>query len=111
MSKKGTATAIALRATAVLLIVLGVWLLFHFVALMGADYDAARAWVAKPFNGGVLAAFIGIGAWHARMGMAEIIIDYVRDWPKDVLLFLNWLVAMGAIIVSLWAIYSLSFAG
>ncbi len=111
MSKKGTSTFIIQRASAVLLVPLGAWLLFSIVSVLGADYAGAQAWLSQPLNGAFFAAFVVIGAWHMRIGMAEIILDYVYSWAKDVLLFLNWIIAIGLIAFALFAVYSVSFAG
>jgi len=111
MSKKGTSTFIIQRATAVLLIPLAAWLLFDLVAALGADYAGARAWLRNPFNAGFVGAFIVIGALHMRIGMAEIIADYIYSWMKDVLYVINWLVALGLIAASAWSIYNIAFAG
>ncbi len=111
MSHKGTSTFVIQRATAVLLIPLGAWLLFSIVAVLGADYAGARAWLAQPINGILVGAFVVIGAFHMRIGMAEIIVDYIQSWVKDVLLVVNWLVALGLIVTVAWSIYTLSFSG
>lgn len=111
MSKKGTSTFIIQRASAVLLIPLGAWFLVGAVGHLGASYGEARAWVAEPVNGLLLAAFLIVGAWHMRIGMAEIILDYVFSWAKDVLLFINWLFSLALIVAVAWAVYRISFAG
>ena len=45
-----------------------------------------------PFNGLLLGAFLIIGAWHMRIGMMEIIADYIYPPLKGALLIINWLV-------------------
>ncbi len=111
MSKKGTSTFILQRASAVLLAPLSIWFLFEIVSALTADYATARAWVAAPWNALLLGAFFIIGALHMRIGLAEIIVDYVHSWAKDVFLFINWLAALGLIAAAAWSIYTLSFAG
>jgi succinate dehydrogenase membrane anchor subunit len=111
MSKKGTSSFIIQRATAVLLIPLAAWLLFNLIAVLGEDYAGARTWLENPLNSLFVSAFIVIGALHMRIGMTEIILDYIHSWMKDVLLFINWLVALGLIAATLWAVYTISFAG
>lgn len=110
MSKKGTSTFVLQRASAVLLVPLAVWLLINIVSALGADYAGARAWFSQPLNGALIGAFVVIGAAHMRIGMAEIIVDYIHSWAKDVLLIVNWLVSIGVIAAALWAVYSLSFS-
>lgn len=111
MSKKGTSTFIIQRASAVVLIPLGAWFLIGVVGHLGGSYADARAFAAQPLNGLLFGAFIVIGAWHMRIGMAEIILDYVYSWMKDVLLFLNWLICIGVAAAAIWSVYALSFAG
>ena len=110
MSKKGTSTFVLQRASAVLLVPIAVWLLINLVGALGADYAGARAWLAQPLNGALIGAFIVIGALHMRIGMAEIIVDYIHSWAKDVLLIVNWLVSIAVIAATVWAIYTLSFS-
>ncbi|NOX82588.1 MAG: succinate dehydrogenase, hydrophobic membrane anchor protein [Alphaproteobacteria bacterium] len=111
MSKKGTSSFILQRASAVVLAPLSIWFLFEIVSALTADYAAARAWLSAPLNAALLGGFFIIGALHMRIGLAEIIVDYVHSWAKDVLLFINWLAALGLIAVAGWSIYTISFAG
>ncbi len=111
MSTKGTSTFIIQRFTAVLLAPIAIWFLFGIVSALTSDYATARAWIANPWNGALLGAFLIIGAWHMRIGMMEIILDYIHSWLKDVLFLINWLVALGIIVASAWAIFHISFAG
>ena len=111
MSKKGTSSFVIQRATAVLLVPLATWFLINLVAHIGADYDRARAWLEQPFNGLLLAAFLIIGALHMRIGMMEIIADYIYSSMKGALLIINWLVALGVIAAVAWSIFNISFSG
>lgn len=111
MAHKGTSTFIIQRATAALMIPLGVWFLIGVVFHLGANYMVAREWLSQPLNAILLAAFITIGALHMRIGMAEIIADYIHGGLKGVLNILNWLAALSVIAGVLWALYNISFAG
>ncbi len=111
MAHKGTSTFIIQRATAALLIPLAIWFLISVVAHLGADYAAARAWVSQPLNGALLGLFIAIGAWHMRIGLEQIIVDYIHSKLKSALSALNWLIALSVIAGAAWAIYNISFAG
>lgn len=108
---KGTGTFIMQRATAALLIPLAIWFMIGVVSHLGAGHEAARAWLASPVNGGLLALFIVIGAWHMRIGMAEIIADYIQSGIRSVLNLINWLVCLAVIAAAVWAVYTVSFAG
>jgi succinate dehydrogenase / fumarate reductase membrane anchor subunit len=111
MSGKGTPVFIVQRASAVILIPLAAWFLISALSRLGADYETARAWLANPSYGVLFGAFLIVGAWHMRIGMAEIVIDYVHSWTKDVLLFLNRLLALALIAAAAWSVYAISFAG
>jgi succinate dehydrogenase / fumarate reductase membrane anchor subunit len=111
MAHKGTGSFIMQRATAALLIPLGIWFMIGVVSHLGADYEAARAWLASPVNGILLALFIVIGAWHMRIGMAEIVADYIGAALRGVLNLINWLVCLAVAAGAVWAVYTISFAG
>lgn len=108
---KGTSTFIMQRFTAVLLIPLAIWFLISVVSHLGADHAAARAWAAQWWNSLLLTLFVVIGAWHMRIGLAEIIADYIHSSLRKTLLALNWLIAFSVIAGVLWAVYNISFAG
>ena len=111
MSQKGTSTFVIQRFTAVLLLPLAAWLLINIVAHIGADYATARAWIGNMWNGVLLGAFLIIGAWHMRIGMSEIIADYIHGGLRTALYALNWIAALAVIGAVLYAVYTLSFAG
>ncbi len=111
MSEKGTSSFVIQRATAVLLIPFAIWLLINIVGHIGADYESARAWLRNPIKGLLLGAFIIIGAWHMRIGMMEIIADYIHSSLKSAFLIINWLVAIGVIAAVAWSVFHISFAG
>jgi succinate dehydrogenase / fumarate reductase membrane anchor subunit len=111
MAHKGTSTFIMQRFTAALMIPLAIWFLISVVSHLGADYAAAKAWAAQWWNSALLALFVVIGAWHMRIGLEEIIADYIHSGLGKVLLMLNWLIAISVIAGALWAIYNISFAG
>jgi succinate dehydrogenase / fumarate reductase membrane anchor subunit len=108
---KGTATFIAQRASAVALIPLVIWFLVGAVGLAGADYAAARAFAAEPVNAIALAAFIALSAYHMRIGVAEVIADYIHGGLKSVLSGVNWAFAIAVAIAGIWSAWALAFAG
>ena len=110
MAHKGTSTFIIQRATAAVLIPLAIWFLIGVTSHLGADYASARLWISKPINGVLMALFISIGALHMRIGMSEIIADYIHGALKKPLSMINWLTAIGIIAASFWALFNLTFA-
>jgi len=111
MSKKGTSTFILQRASAVVLIPLAIWFLISLVAHAGDSFAAMKDWLTQPLTSVTFAAFVVISAFHMRIGMAEVILDYIHSWLRGVFLFLNWILALGVIAAAVWSVYQLSFAG
>lgn len=108
---KGTSTFILQRATAVLLAPLAIWFLINVVGHLKSPYVSAYEWAANPWNGLPLFLLIAIGAVHMRIGMGEIIADYIHSWTGTILNVLNWLASIALIVGAGWALYSISFVG
>lgn len=96
MTHKGTATFIAQRTSAVILLPLTVWFLAGAVAHAGAGYEEVRSWLAAPLNAGLMGALIAAGAFHMRIGVNEIIDDYASAGSRGLLKLLNLFAAAGA---------------
>ncbi len=111
MAHKGTSTFVLQRASAVVLIPLSLWFLLKVVPLLGADYQTAHAWALQPVNAVLLALFLVISAFHMRIGLEEIVVDYIHSWLKTVLILLSWLAAIALMALAIWSAYQLSFAG
>ena len=93
------------RVTAVLLVLLVPWLVGLLVSLVGADVDAARLMVARPWNAIALALLIVAGLWHAKLGMQVVIEDYVHTrWIEVALQLLVTFVCAIAALASLYAL-------
>ncbi len=111
MSKKHTSTFILQRASAVVLVPLAIWFLVSLVAHAGDSFVDMKAWLSQPTTSLPFAALIVIGAYHGRIGLEEVIVDYIHSWPKTVLVLLSWLAALALMGVAVWSAYKLSFAG
>lgn len=108
MTHKGTATFIAQRASAVLLLPLVVWFLAGAVRNAGASYDDMRAWLGAPVNAALMGLLIAIGAFHMRIGADEIIDDYASGGFRGVWKLLNLFACLGAAALGIWSLYVLS---
>lgn len=87
------------RVTAVALIPLGLWFAASLIALLGADYEVARAWLSLPRNTVLMALFLGIMFHHSWLGVQVVVEDYVHGEGLKLLtmLILQFLhVALGA---------------
>jgi len=66
------------RYSALLLLLLSVWILWLGVSLAGADYAVARAVMSTPFNAGMTILLAGTLFYHAQLGLQVVIEDYVH---------------------------------
>ena len=104
---KGTATFIAQRLTAALLLPLVIWFVWSTVRLSGAGIDEARAFIAAPFNAAMFALVFVLSALHMRIGMNEIIDDYAHGGLRGVYKILNLFAALGAAALGLFGVFAL----
>lgn len=107
MTHKGTATFIAQRASAVLLIPLALWFLLSAAARVGEPFGVWRAFIASPLNAFLLALLLIVAGFHMRLGMNEIIDDYAGG-ARGVFKILNLLATLGAVALGLYALYVLA---
>ncbi|MEL6361182.1 MAG: succinate dehydrogenase, hydrophobic membrane anchor protein [Pseudomonadota bacterium] len=107
MSHKGTSTFIMQRASAVILIPIAIWFLWSLMAHAGEDLAGAEAWLKKPLNFGLFGTFVTIGALHGRIGVSEVIDDYIHGGMRGLFSALNWVVAIAVIAVTWWSLLSL----
>ncbi len=108
MTHKGTATFIAQRASAVLLLPLVIWFLAGAASNAGASFEAMRAWMASPLTAILMGLLIAIGAFHMRIGVDEIIDDYADKGFRGVWKLLNLFACLGAAALGIWSLYVIS---
>ncbi|MEQ9608461.1 MAG: succinate dehydrogenase, hydrophobic membrane anchor protein, partial [Kiloniellaceae bacterium] len=78
-AKDGTDTFWRQRLTAIANIPLLLFFVGLLIALNGAGYDEVRATLGNPFVTLVLILVLVSGFVHMRIGMKEIIEDYIHD--------------------------------
>jgi len=101
----------AQRFSAILLIPLTVWLVWTLAVLAGADYTAARDWMAAPWNAAMAMLLVGATFYHARLGMQVVIEDYVHQRALEIALqILVATVALAGAVVSMIAILRVAFS-
>jgi len=86
-AKEGVHHWYSQRASALLLILLVGWLIYASIALAGADYAAARAFVASPVNAAFLVVLIISMLYHAMLGLQVVIEDYVHSPATEIVLY------------------------
>lgn len=67
------------RLTALAMAPLMVWMLVLVFQLVGADYAAATALMSHPVNATVMLLCVGVGFWHASLGIQVVLEDYVSQ--------------------------------
>jgi succinate dehydrogenase / fumarate reductase membrane anchor subunit len=103
--KTGTGHFWTQRVTAIALALLVPWLVGLLVSMVGADVEAVRTAIARPWNAILLSAFVVALFWHAKLGIQVVVEDYVHTRATEIVLQLanTFLCALGAV-ASLYAI-------
>lgn len=109
MASKGTPKFIVQRCSAVMLLPLTVWFLISLIGNAGAGYLDMRAWLSAPLNAIIMFLLIIIGTVHMRIGMSEIIEDYIGRDIRPILMLLNTAFAVLIAIISAWSVLTLAF--
>ena len=104
----GTETFWRQRLTAVANIPLVIFLILSIVTHIGASYGDVRAFLARPLVALAFAALILSAAIHMRIGLKEIIEDYVHGGAKVVAILLATFFAVGIGLACLLAILKIS---
>jgi len=107
-ARSGTDTFWRQRVTAVANIPLVIFLILSLVANIGADYAEVRAYLAQPLVAILLLALVINAAIHMRIGLKEIIEDYVHGGAKVVAILLATFFAAGVGLASVVAIIKIS---
>jgi len=68
--------------TAVGLVPLSLWFVASIAGLAGADHAAFTAWIAKGPNSALLILTVALTCYHASLGLAMVIEDYVSCKAK-----------------------------
>jgi succinate dehydrogenase / fumarate reductase, membrane anchor subunit len=91
----GTETFWRQRLTAVANIPLVIFLIWSVVTHIGAGYDQVHAYLARPVVALLMLALVISAAIHLRIGLKEIIEDYVHGGGKVVAILLATFFAAG----------------
>jgi succinate dehydrogenase / fumarate reductase membrane anchor subunit len=109
-AKSGTEESWHMRVTSIALVPLSIAFVFIVVSLIGKDYEAARAILAKPLPALVFLLFILAGIYHMKLGAQSIIDDYVHaPQLKDIALIGNLFFAVAVGLACIYATLKLSF--
>jgi len=104
----GTETFWRQRLTAVANVPLVIFLILAIVTHIGASYADMHAFLARPLVALAFAALMLSAAIHMRIGLKEIIEDYVHGGMRVVAILLATFFAAGIGLASLLAIVKIS---
>lgn len=95
-ARSGAAAWKAMRYTSVALLFLTVWFVFTAVAMAGASYLEWAAWFRSPLNAGLMVLLVVTAFYHAKLGVQEVIEDYVHTESTKVaaVVALNFVAAL-----------------
>lgn len=94
----GTGHFIQQRLTAVGNLALALWLIVSLVRLPVGDYATMREWLASPLAAVPMVLLLVSVFWHIRLGLSELVEDYVDSGPLRVasVVLINFYVLAGA---------------
>jgi succinate dehydrogenase / fumarate reductase membrane anchor subunit len=104
----GTETFWRQRMTAVANVPLVIFLIYAIVTHIGADYAVVKAYLARPLVALLFLALAISAAIHMRIGLKEIIEDYVHGGAKMIAILLATFFAVGVGLASVVAILKIS---
>jgi succinate dehydrogenase / fumarate reductase membrane anchor subunit len=108
-SGRGTGTFWRQRVTALANIPLVIFLILSIVSHIGAGYAELRAYLAQPVVAILMLALVISAAIHMRIGLKEIIEDYVHgEGARLVAILLANVFAMGVGLACVFAIVKIS---
>ncbi|WP_311030776.1 succinate dehydrogenase, hydrophobic membrane anchor protein [Mesorhizobium koreense] len=111
-AREGTGHFWRVRVTSIALIVLSLYFLGFVISLNGTDYATVRAALAQPFATLMMGLFVLVGLVHMRLGMQEIIEDYIHaEGQKLVLLILSAFFCVAVGVASIFALLKLTLGG
>ena len=67
------------RLTAIALVPLTIWFCFSLASLPQMTHASLSAWLHSPFNAAMMILVIGVGLYHAKLGLQVIVEDYIAN--------------------------------
>jgi succinate dehydrogenase / fumarate reductase membrane anchor subunit len=108
-AKHGVHHFITLRATAIALLFLLPWFLISLFNAVRGGYDGAIDFIASPVNAVLLLLMVGASLYHMRLGMEEVIEDYIgRPFTKMLLLMLNSFISIVLFAAAAFAVLAIA---
>ncbi len=104
MAKRPTSTFVMQRASAVILIPIALWFLWSLTVHAGEDLAGAQAWLGQWHNKVLFGLFVTIGVFHGRIGLHEIIEDYIHGGLNNALNLLSIIAAVAIAGLTWWSL-------
>lgn len=97
------------RFTAMIQVPLVIWFLISVIRNAGASRAEFMAWAGEPLTAGLLVIFILSIFYHMRLGMTEVIEDYIhKKGTRSSLMTLNTVFALLLGTVAIFSIISIT---
>lgn len=110
-AKHGAGHFITLRVSAIALVVLVPWFLISMLGAVRGGYDGALAWIADPLNAILIVLAVGAALYHMRLGMQEIVEDYIhKKRTKFALLILNTFICVALFAAAAYAVLKVAIS-
>ena len=93
------------KIAAVALIPLTIWFVASIVQMTQADYFTVKTWLASPISAILMLLYIVIGMYHLRLGLQEIVEDYVPQ--KGLKTFCSFSILFGCTLIAVACIFSI----
>ena len=81
------------------------WMIWLIFSLSGADYQQAVSLISHPVNATIMLLFVGVGFWHAALGLQVVLEDYVGN--ETVRMIALIMVKMLAILLASLSLFSI----
>jgi len=93
-AKGGVHEFIAHRVSAIVLALLLPFFLYGLITALHGGYAGLMSWVSSPLGAFVLLGFLTAGLYHGRLGINEVISDYVQSTgTRSAFMLINTLAA------------------
>ena len=66
------------RVTAIALVPLVLWFVYHVICLTGREYAEVATWLASPLNASIMLLFVLTALYHGQTGLQVVIEDYIH---------------------------------
>jgi succinate dehydrogenase / fumarate reductase membrane anchor subunit len=109
-TRSGTTHFWAVRVTSVALVPLSLFVIGLLLSLAGKSFEETRSTLANPLVWVPVGLFIGISLEHMRLGMQEVVADYIHgDLLKVALMMLNSFFVVGVGAICLFSLLKIAF--